>query len=122
MQRKCEETSKQWLDHLFSTWLKKDFEEIAEIFSSCTLYMEDPFYPIVRNVNDIVPLWAEIEGQSNISLHGEVLLCDDSSAAFRWHAKFESEGKHYDLDGVYFARFDLAGQCTEFRQWTSEAE
>lgn len=84
--------------------------------------MEDPFYPIADNINKIMMLWREVEIQTNINLKGEVLTFDDNSAVFRWQAKFDSNGRMFDLDGIYFARFDESGECLEFRQWTVEKE
>jgi len=111
-----------WLNNLFAAWKLKDFNEIKAIFSSCSLYMEDPFYPLAGNVSEIMPLWQEIENQRNINLRGEVLTFDDTSVVYRWQATFESNGKMFDLDGVYFARFGEASECLEFRQWTVEKE
>jgi len=113
---------KVWIQELFAAWNAKDFDQIGRIFENCELYMEDPFYPLQHSIENIVPLWDEIQGQEKLELDYEIMSEAASGVTYRWKATFVAEGKEYDLDGIYFVTFDQEGKCKKFYQWTVEKE
>lgn len=111
-----------WIQNLFDAWARKDFKAIGVIFEHCETYMEDPFYPVLHSIGDIMPLWTEVEAQEKIELDYIVLSESAAGVTYRWMAKFFVEDKFFDLDGIYFVTFDEGGECKKFCQWTVERE
>ena len=111
-----------WMDKLFDAWRDLNFKEIGTIFNSCHHYMEDPFYPIIKNPKSVIELWKEIKEQEDLILDYDVLSVVDNTATIRWKSSFKLNNSEILLDGIYFVKFDELGKCVSFEQWTAEKE
>ena len=108
----------QWLNDLKSVWENKDINLLESIISSNTQYFESVFKdPLISNT-EVVNQWKkDLENQSDIYFEYEILMENEDGCIANWDAKFKSNGKGYDMDGIFYFKLDSENRCSYFKQW-----
>lgn len=115
-----------WLRLYGQAWIHRDPDRLVVLFAKGARYYETPFDKPMIGRQSIYKYWSDgVEsGQRDITFQAEVLDAKSGRGLAHWHARFirVPSGKVVELDGILQARFDAAGQCTEFREWWHRSE
>ena len=119
------EIFKGWLDAYGRAWETGDPEAATELFAEDAVYHETPFDEPMRGRAEILDYWSDVPRyQDDIRFSYEVLAVSEGEGIARWSARFVRLPARTPirLDGVLLAKLDVAGRCTEFREWWHRQE
>lgn len=115
-----------WLDAYGRAWEQGDAKGAMVLFTPAAFYYETPFDPPLVGLDAIHDYWKAGAGQAqrDVAFGYEVLAVAGDTGIAHWVATFTRvpSGVSVQLDGVLTARFDVAGHCTEFREWWHRVE
>ena len=119
-----EATFKSWLEGYKRAWESRDPQAAANLFTEDAPYYETPFGEPARGQDGIREYWTEnpLRSQEDVRFTYEVLSVDSEFGIAHWTSTFVKlpSGDRVALDGIFLIKLDVAGRCTELREWWHE--
>ena len=116
----------QWLTRYGEAWIQGDPLAAISLFSENAAYYEEPFQSPMVGREAIKKYWTEgaQEGQQEITFDFQMITLKNNSGYAHWQATFRRVPIQTSvaLDGILLAKFNRAGECTEFREWWHRQE
>ncbi len=119
------ETFEGWLDAYGRAWETRDPAAAAELFTEDAVYHETPFDEPMRGRAEISDYWSDVtRSQDDVRFSYEILATSEEEGIAHWNADFVRLPARTPirLDGVLLAKLNVAGRCTEFREWWHRQE
>ena len=113
MDRKYVET---WLNILKESWLKKDYDKAASLFTNTNFYQETPFLTPYTKYDEIANEWKNIDNQDIKKLEFKILAVDDNTVIVNWIFQRDIT----EFDGIYEIKFNDNNECIYFKSWEME--
>ena len=113
MDRKYVET---WLNILKESWLKKDYDKAASLFTNTNYYQETPFLTPYTKYDEIANEWKNIDNQDIKKLEFKILAVDDNTVIVNWIFQRDIT----EFDGIYEIKFNDNNECIYFKSWEME--
>lgn len=113
------EQFKTWLELLKTAWETKRPELAVELCADEFIWYETPFQTPITTKKSLLEEWKSVQHHKDISLTYEILSCSNNIGIAKWSATFKRlpENTNAELEGIYLAKLDSHGKCTEFHQW-----
>ncbi len=105
-----------WLDILKESWLKKDSNKAASLFTNTNFYQETPFLTPYTKYDEIVKEWENIDNQDIKKLEFKILAIDDNTVIVNWIFQRDVT----EFDGIYEIKFNDNNECIYFKSWEME--
>ena len=113
MDRKYVET---WLNIFKESWLKKDYDKAASLFTNTNFYQETPFLAPYTKYDEIAKEWKNIDNQDIKKLEFKILAVDDNTVIVNWIFQRDIT----EFDGIYEIKFNNNNECIYFKSWEME--
>ncbi|MBX3094940.1 MAG: nuclear transport factor 2 family protein [Cryobacterium sp.] len=113
-----EKTVIDWLDAYKAAWEGRDADAAAALFSSDSLYREQPYAEPFRGPQGVHDYWTGVTAtQSDVVFQYGTPVVSGNRAAVEWWVTMLNGGAEVTLAGEFLLIFDDAGLCRELREY-----
>ena len=105
-----------WLDILKYSWLNKDSNKAASLFTNTSFYQETPFLKPYTKYEEIAKEWENIDNQDIKKLEFKILAIEDKTVIVNWIFQRDVT----EFDGIYEIKFNDNNECIYFKSWEME--
>lgn len=107
-----------WLDAYKAAWEGRDADAAAALFSSDSLYREQPYAEPFHGPQGVHDYWTGVTAtQSDIVFRYGTPVVSGNRAAVEWWVTMLNGGAEVTLAGEFLLIFDDAGLCRELREY-----
>lgn len=105
-----------WLNTLKESWLNKDSNKAASLFTNTNFYQETPFLTPYTKYEEIAKEWENIDNQDIKKLEFKILAIDNNTVIVNWIFQRDIT----EFDGIYEIKFNDNNECIYFKSWEME--